>query len=921
MLIWPSISQLLLQLTLVAVAIADSPGSRALSAAQNLQQYYDTSTGLWHTTAWWTSANCLQALTDLQTVCPSCATKPTVQDVIATTHKQAQVAGYTGFIGTYYDDEAWWALAWVRAYDLTKNQQYLDTATAIFEDMLSTGMNATCGGIWWRKKEPKKHTAIANALFISLAAHLANRHPNKSFYYGWATKNYKWFQKVGYLKNCQIQDSLNVPNSCDLIGQFWTYNQGVILGAILEMNKFAADSSLIAEAHCIADHAISRFSDRNGILHELWDNNTSRYPFPVGHDGITFKGVFMRNLGLLQKETGAPSYKDFIDRNANSIWTNAMYPNGTIGVNWAGPLNGIAMAAQQAAGLDALVAAVRANPGATTIPAVHSPGAAQLSHASSATEPVSPNISQAPSKTASVVYPTLAKAPLLSESLLSDSAGGKKEVTDSSVPASASKPVTTSKPILTYEPTSSSTSVSSKAVSSSLPEYPSSRGAFAGMRLRICPIGDSITRGYTSTDGNGYREHLRQMLLSAGAQVNMVGSVRSGTMFDGLHDGHSGAVITQIQANVSEHKTLLTFKPNIVLLHAGTNDFALHPGAVYDPTHAPAHLQSLINWILTQVPEVVILVAQIEEVYGNITRTQMHRIFNKGVVDVVTKLAKNGKHIYPANSGPWLTATSTDKHLYWHDGLHPNDAGYEVLAKGWYEALLKVKDIKGLIQKPADVNFDPGIFNPAHTPKSYAANSVVSHLTPTPAVAKTSSDLASHPISPVTSEGVSLRPSILSSIEYGGHLPSGAPTEAESSPPSTSSGIKQSYSSLESSSMSSADSVLRVTTTTNVVVTKSGASTTVPHKMVWETNYVYATVTEWVTVGSSLKNSNANMGHRVQEKENVAEHPQSTVYSRSANWPSLPTNLGNWTYFRAYGAIMKRWLLDDDDASDVDEAS
>jgi predicted alpha-1,6-mannanase (GH76 family) len=159
------------------------------------------------------------------------------------------------------------ALAWIRAYDLTKDRQYLDTAAGIFEDMLSTGMNATCGGIWWRKAEPKKNTAIANALFISAAAHLANRMTNKSYYYGWAKKNYEWFQQVGYLKDCKIQDSLNVPTSCSLVGSFWTYNQGVILGAMLEMNKAAPDSSLITQARCIA-------------------NVRAKHSFPDTHDGL-----------------------------------------------------------------------------------------------------------------------------------------------------------------------------------------------------------------------------------------------------------------------------------------------------------------------------------------------------------------------------------------------------------------------------------------------------------------------------------------------------------------------------------------------------------------------------------------------------------------------------------------------------------
>jgi hypothetical protein len=54
--------------------------------------------------------------------------------------------------------------------------------------------------------------------------------------------------------------------------------------------------------------------------------------------------------------------------------------------------------------------------------------------------------------------------------------------------------------------------------------------------LRIMPLGASITLGYGSTDHNGYRKSLRQQLRYAGWQVNMIGSLRNGTMHDNVSD-------------------------------------------------------------------------------------------------------------------------------------------------------------------------------------------------------------------------------------------------------------------------------------------------------------------------------------------------------------------------------------------------
>ena len=242
----------MLLLLLAAVALGETPADRALNAAQNLQKYYEKSSGVYQPISWWGSANCMQSIADLQTVCPSCTTNPSQTDVFAATYS-AHAKDTKPFIGTYYDDEGWWGLAWVRAYDLTKNKNYLNVAINIFEDMLSTGYNTTCGGIWWKKTEPKKNTSIANALFMSLAAHLANRLTNKSYYYGWAKKGYEWFQTSGVIgADYRVRDGV-LTDGCTPSGGYYTYNQGVILGAIVEMNKYSPNSTMMNLAKSIAD--------------------------------------------------------------------------------------------------------------------------------------------------------------------------------------------------------------------------------------------------------------------------------------------------------------------------------------------------------------------------------------------------------------------------------------------------------------------------------------------------------------------------------------------------------------------------------------------------------------------------------------------------------------------------------------------
>jgi predicted alpha-1,6-mannanase (GH76 family) len=108
------------------------------------------------------------------------------------------------------DDEGWWALAWIAAYDVTGNKQYLSTAESIFEDMKASYGTTPCGGIWWDKNRTYVN-AIANELFFDVGAHLAIRGGNRASYYlSWALKEWNWFKKSGLI-NAQhtINDGLN----------------------------------------------------------------------------------------------------------------------------------------------------------------------------------------------------------------------------------------------------------------------------------------------------------------------------------------------------------------------------------------------------------------------------------------------------------------------------------------------------------------------------------------------------------------------------------------------------------------------------------------------------------------------------------------------------------------------------------------
>ncbi|KAL8635487.1 MAG: hypothetical protein Q9228_007023, partial [Teloschistes exilis] len=176
-----------------------------------------------------------------------------------------------------------------------------------------------------------------------------------------------------------------------------------------------------------------------------------------------------------------------------------------------------------------------------------------------------------------------------------------------------------------------------------------------GVELRIYPLGDSITKGYLSSDDNGYRIGLQRNL--AGSNVNFMGSKTGGTMQDGIQQ-------IGTKAKASEHY----LDPNFVLVHVGTNDLNIP----MDPDHAPDRLSALLDQLISDGSDPVILVAQIINCANQATEARIQK-FNEAVLGIVDQRAKAGHNVMVIDMRSITTADLKD-------GLHPTDAGYQEMA-------------------------------------------------------------------------------------------------------------------------------------------------------------------------------------------------------------------------------------------------
>jgi predicted alpha-1,6-mannanase (GH76 family) len=320
----------------------------AKTAAVGLQRWYDPEKGTWKTVGWWNSANALEAVIDYSVQTHDRTYLPD----IANTFEKNQRGR---FLNRYYDDEGWWALAWIKAYDLTHEERYLAMAKTIFDDMKGGWDDTFGGGIWWRKDRTYKN-AIANELFFTLATRLHRRTPDdhgSGSYLDWAQKTWDWFAASGMI-NAQslINDGLNKEGKNNG-GTTWTYNQGVVLGGLVEMFEITHKKEYLQQARRIADAAIRSLSNPDGILMEPCEPKDA-----CGGDGPQFKGIFVRYLSRLNERTKTRSYRDFLHHNADAVWRHDRNEADQFGLRWAGPFDK-PDATRQTVALDLFIAAMR----------------------------------------------------------------------------------------------------------------------------------------------------------------------------------------------------------------------------------------------------------------------------------------------------------------------------------------------------------------------------------------------------------------------------------------------------------------------------------------------------------------------------------------------------------------------------------
>jgi hypothetical protein len=134
-------------------------------------------------------------------------------------------------------------------------------------------------------------------------------------------------------------------------------------------------------------------------------------------------------------------------------------------------------------------------------------------------------------------------------------------------------------------------------------------------------------------------------------------------------------------------------RPNVILLHAGTND--LNPDRAIstegnDPIKASERLGDLVDKLVAMCPDAAVLVAMIINTCDP-AQSSATTIFQSLIPGITRRHLDEGKHVIAVNLSSFPTGEL-------RDCIHPTNRGYALLGDYWANALTQIP--KQWIQAP-----------------------------------------------------------------------------------------------------------------------------------------------------------------------------------------------------------------------------
>jgi lysophospholipase L1-like esterase len=184
---------------------------------------------------------------------------------------------------------------------------------------------------------------------------------------------------------------------------------------------------------------------------------------------------------------------------------------------------------------------------------------------------------------------------------------------------------------------------------------------------------------------------------------------------EGFDRGKINAITSFVSASIRQ-------RPNVVLVHAGTNDLNAPLEEGQDIADAPSRLGTLIDTVLATCPDALVLVAQIIPSQNETTEASIVT-FNAAIPGVVAARFAKGSKVMVVDMFTRLTIPDN-----YEDSLNPNDSGYDIMGDTWAYAIAYANNTLGWVSPPVAAPVEPELVTCASTPAWFPQGEVIQTL-------------------------------------------------------------------------------------------------------------------------------------------------------------------------------------------------
>lgn len=214
----------------------------------------------------------------------------------------------------FYDDNQWVAIAYLDAYNRTKEKHYLKNAIMVYDYMI-TGMDDKAGGgLYWKEGDFSTKNTCSNAPAVLVALQLYRVTKEKK-YLETALAVYDWTNKMLRSPEGLFYDHVKIPGG-EIDRKFYTYNAGAMLQANALLYNITRNKKYLLEAQQIGKASKDYFYKNNRLPRHYW-----------------FNAVLLRGCIELYKIDRNQEWIDIFRNEAQRIWTAERDGANLIGKN------------------------------------------------------------------------------------------------------------------------------------------------------------------------------------------------------------------------------------------------------------------------------------------------------------------------------------------------------------------------------------------------------------------------------------------------------------------------------------------------------------------------------------------------------------------------------------------------------------